>query len=67
MLAGVRKEIRRGTREPGGGLQDPARGDCRERVASMALGKALGGEGQAPGGREERLGNRAERRGRGIS
>ena len=53
MLTGVRKEIRRGAREPGGGLQDPARGDCRERAASMALGKALGGEGQARGGREE--------------
>ena len=53
MLAGVRMEIRRGAREPGGGLQDPARGDCRERAASLALAKALGGEGQARGGREE--------------
>ena len=41
MLAGVRKEIRRGAREPGGGLQDPARGE--DVVAWSRFGASLEG------------------------
>ena len=38
--AGVQGDSRAGgAREPGAGLQEPARGDCRERAAAMALGR----------------------------